>query len=309
VIEFYPVEIIVDKGPAVTGTNGPALTGWCTKEGHASVLFFTHGNGFSSRTYQPMLELLAQKYDLLMLDIPGHGRSPNYEFVGWNQTAEFLHQGIISSDSFVAGRDLHAVAHSLGGMLSMLAQSRHPGLFKSMVLLDPIMFPPVLLTTMKVIDKFGLTSVFHPFVKPTLRRRNFWQDRQQAFEYFHKRKIFEDWTDESLESYVQYALKEDGAGVRLCCAPELEAKWFGTLPEKMWPAVKKLQGQVSIFMGQDTYPFSLRAGRHATKLNESIDLSVVTGGHCFMQENPQDAAGYVFAAVDRCKGSICSNAG
>ena len=295
-VEFHPVEITLD--------NGPVLTGWCTRQNHPSVLFFTHGNGFSSRTYQPLHELLAEKYDLLMLDIPGHGQTPDYDFAGWNQTAEYLAQGIASSENFTAGRDLHAVAHSLGGMLSMLAQARHPKLFKSMVMLDPVMFPPLLLAFMHVVRKLGLTSVFHPFVKPTLRRRNIWPDRQQAFSYFQKRKVFSNWTDAALESYVQHALREDGAQVRLCCEPALEAQWFGTLPDRLWPAVKKLQVPVSIFMGQETYPFSLRAGRYAKKRNRFIDLSIVPGSHSFMQEYPDDTAEYVISAIDRHNGHM-----
>jgi len=291
VVEFHPVKIKPDESPI--------LTGWCTRQGHPSVLFFAHGNGFCGRTYQPMHELLAQKYDLLMLDIPGHGQTPGSEFVGWNQTAEYLYRGIKFSDDFIAERDVHAVAHSLGGLLSILAQARHPGLFKSMALLDPVIFPPLLLSLMHVVHKAGLTATFHPFVKPTLRRRNGWQDKSQAFEYFHKRKIFRNWTDEALESYVQHALKRQGTEVLLCCEPELEAKWFGTLPEKLWPSVRKLRGPVSLFMGEETYPFSLRAARYAMKVNKSVDLSVVPGGHCFMQEYPEDAAGYVFTALER----------
>jgi len=289
--DFHPVNLVLNEGPT--------LNGWSTAQGHSSVLFFTHGNGLCGRTYQPMHELLAQKYDLLMLDIPGHGQTPDSEFVGWKRTAEYLRHGITSSACFIDGRDLHAVGHSLGGMLSMLAQAANPGLFKSMVMLDPVIFPPPLLLLMNILRKVGLTNVFHPYVKSTLRRRDGWQNKQQAFEYFHKRKIFRNWTDDALDSYVQHALQEEGAEVRLCCEPELEAKWFGALPEKLWPSIKKIQGPVSIYMGQDTYPFSLRAGRIAKKVNESIDLSIVPGGHCFMQEHPQDAAGYVFAALDR----------
>lgn len=293
-LEFHPVNI--------TLADGPAIAGWCTRQDHDAVLFFAHGNGFCGRVYQPLHELLAQKYDLLMLDIPGHGQTPESEFVGWNQTAEHLWQSIKLSDDFIAGRDLHAVGHSLGGMLSMLAASEHPETFKSMVMLDPIMFPPPLFFFMHVVHRLGLTSVFHPFVKPTLRRRDGWPDKQQAFSYFHNRKIFKGWTDEALDSYVQHALKQNGDEVRLCCRPELEARWFGTLPRQLWPSIKKLSVPVTIFMGQETYPFSLRAGRHAQKHNSSINYSVVPGGHCFMQEYPEQAASYVFTALEEHSG-------
>jgi len=287
-LQFDPVKINL-----VSGT----LTGWCTRQGHDSVLVFIHGNGLCGRVYQPMHELLAQKYDLLMLDIPGHGQTPASDYIGWNQTAEHLWQGIQASDDFTQGRSLHSVGHSLGGMLSMLITSEHPETYKSMVLLDPIMFPQPLLFFLHVFSKLRLTSTFHPYVKPTLRRRNSWSDRQEAFKYFHKRKIFKHWTDEALDSYIQHALKEVGSQLQLCCEPELEARWFATLPENLWPAVKSLPGPVSIIMGQDTYPFSLRAGAQARRVNPRIEFSIVPGGHCFMQEYPEDAAELVFSTL------------
>ncbi len=303
-MQFHPVNIDLD--------GGPVLTGWCTREGHQTVLFFTHGNGFCGRVYQPMHELLAQKHDLLMLDIPGHGNSPAAEFVGWNQTAEYLWQALQSCSTIVNDRDVHAVGHSLGGMLSMLLASEHPDTFKSMVLLDPIMFPQPMFFMMHVISRLGLTAAFHPFVKPTLRRRNGWSGRQEAFDYFHKRKIFEHWTDESLNSYVAHAMVESEPGrigeisssVQLCCEPTLEARWFATLPDKLWPSIKTLPGPVAMIMGEDTYPFSLRAARQAQRVNSAVNFSQVPGGHCFMQEYPAEAAGYVLKALIKHKSQL-----
>ncbi len=295
-MKFYPIEKTID--------GGPTLSGWCTRQGHQSVLFFAHGNGFCGRVYEPMHELLARQYDLLMFDLPGHGCSAPHHFDGWNHTAEHLRQALSLCDEFIAGREVHAVGHSLGGMLSMLAASSHPGTFSSMVMLDPIMFPQPLLFFMHLLNKVGLTSVFHPFVKPTLRRRREWSSREQAFDYFHNRKIFKGWQDRSLQCYVDHALikrrhEDEGSlsGVELRCDPAREARWFASLPEKLWPAVAKLDCPVSIFMGQETYPFALRAGAHAQKKNTNITFSVVPGGHCFMQEFPQQAAERVLSTL------------
>jgi len=181
-VEFQPISTAID--------GGPVLNGWATSQGHREVLFFTHGNGFSTRVYEPMLTLLAAYYDLLLYDLPGHGQSPTYEFVGHIPTAEFLHQAVSQSQEFVADRNVHVVAHSLGGTLSMLAASKYPDTFRSMVLLDPVMFPRPLLLMLFVTKKLGLTSLIHPYVKPTLRRRNGWSDKKEAFNYFHNRKIF-----------------------------------------------------------------------------------------------------------------------
>ena len=289
-MNFYPITRAVD--------NGPVLSGWYTQQNHSSVLFFAHGNGFSTRVYEPLLVLLAQKYDLLMFDLPGHGQSPSHEFVGWNQTAEHLHSALQMCEDVTAGRQIDCVAHSLGGMLTILAASVNPATFRSMVLLDPIMFPQPLLLILHVLNRLRLTPLFHPFVKPTLKRRSHWPDKEQALQYFHGRKIFKGWQDEALQSYVEHALKEDTNSVRLCCEPVLEATWFSTLPARLWPSVSALRCPVKLLMGADTYPFSLRAGRYAQKRNRQVKFSVVTGGHCFMQEDPQRASSYVLDALE-----------
>ena len=289
-LNYYPITRALD--------NGPVLNGWYTQQNRSSVLFFAHGNGFATRVYDPMFELLAQKYDLLMFDLPGHGQSPSHDFVGWNQTAEHLHSAVQMCEDVLAGRKLDCVAHSLGGMLTVLAASVHPATFRSMVLLDPVMFPRPLLLTMHLVKRLRLTQLLHPFVKPTLNRRSHWPDREQAFKYFHGRKIFKRWQDKALQSYVDHALKDDADMVRLCCEPSLEATWFATLPERLWPSVSALRCPVNIFMGADTYPFSLRAGRYAQKRNRRVKLTVVDGGHCFMQEDPERACGFVLDALE-----------
>jgi len=288
-VKFHPVRCELAVGPTICG--------WCTKQNHEEVIVFVHGNGLAGRVYEPLHQLLAQRYDLLILDLPGHGSSVPYDFVGWNQTAEHVYQVIQASDDFIAGRNLYSVGHSLGGMLSMLAESAHPNTFKAMAMLDPIMFPPVLLMVMRVFYPTPLVKVFHPLLKSTLNRRKHWTDRQQAYDYFHGRKLFKTWTDESVQCYVDFGLKpsSDG-GVELCCDPALEGKWFSTLPQRLWASVYSLNCPVSMFMGQETYPFSKRAGVHAQKRNKKITYTEVRGTHCFMQEYPQQAAESVFNA-------------
>jgi pimeloyl-ACP methyl ester carboxylesterase len=53
------------------------------------VLHFVHGNGYCTRTYEPMLELLAPHFDLFLSDVQGHGNSDHGgRFHGWNRTAD-----------------------------------------------------------------------------------------------------------------------------------------------------------------------------------------------------------------------------
>lgn len=278
--------------------NGPTIRGLRTETRDLPLVVFLHGNGFSSGVYMPMHKLLAQHVDMLMLDIPGHGKSDrSMPFAGWNKTAAMLYRAI-QQTGLTQNRTVYGVGHSLGGIFTLLTARENPAAYKSLVLLDPILFPRTMLFGLKVVSRLGLTSMVHPHVRPTLKRRKYWSDKQAAFNYFCGRKIYRDWTDAAVQSYVDYALKESpGGGVTLCCDPETEAAFFASLPVGVWDALKFLPQNISIIKGETTYPFSLKAAMTAQSLNPNIDCKVVDGSHCFMQEDPEAAASEVLSAI------------
>ena len=68
---------------------GFSLRGWHSPPSGKPLLHFLHGNGFSTRSYEPLLELLAHDFDLWLCDLQGHGQSDHGDkFVGWNRNAE-----------------------------------------------------------------------------------------------------------------------------------------------------------------------------------------------------------------------------
>lgn len=289
-MNFLPVEQALDCGLSIRGLR--------TETRDLPLVVFLHGNGFSSGVYLPMHNLLAQHVDMLMLDIPGHGKSDRaMPFAGWNKTAAMLHQAI-QKTGLTQNRTVYGVGHSLGGIFTLLTARANPSAYRSLVLLDPILFPRAMLFGLKVVSRLGLTSIVHPHVRPTLKRRKHWSDKQEAFNYFHGRKIYRDWTDAAVQSYVDYALKDspDG-GLTLCCDPETESAFFASLPVGVWDALKFLPQHVSILKGDTTYPFSLKAAMTAQSLNSNIQCKVVDGSHCFMQEDPESAATEVLSAI------------
>ena len=65
------------------GSAGFTLRGWHSRPSGKPVLHFLHGNGFCTRTYEPMLGLLAEQFDLWLCDLQGHGQSDHGgRFVG-----------------------------------------------------------------------------------------------------------------------------------------------------------------------------------------------------------------------------------
>lgn len=293
-MNFLPVEQPSDSGLVIRGLQSP--------QRDLPLLVFLHGNGFAAGVYLPMLQRLAEQFDVLALDLPGHGRSDKpASLPGWNTVAEMAHSAAVNT-GLLNDRQVIGVGHSLGGVLTLLSAHRHPQVYQSLVLLDPIIFPKRLLLTMRLVALLRLTSKFHPHVKSTRRRRKNWPDHTAAFDYLHGRKIFENWTDEALQSFTRYALTEvpDGS-VTLSCDPETEATFFASLPKGLWQALQGIRCDTSLIMGEKTYPFAIQAARTAERLNSNVSHRVVTGGHCYMQEDPSLAAKEVIRAVNNAR--------
>ena len=282
-MNFSPFEQSLEGGLVVRGLQ--------SQQRDLPLLVFLHGNGFSAGVYLPMLQILADDFDVLAIDLPGHGRSDTPDvFPGWNAVAELAHTAAVQT-GLLCDRPVIGAGHSLGGALTLLSAYRHANTYESLVLLDPIIFPKRLLMFMRIVSALGLTSVLHPHVTPTRRRRNGWPDRKAAYDYLHGRKIFENWTDEALLGFTNHALAvHTDNTVRLACDPETEATFFSTLPDGLWKALQGVSKNTTMIMGEKTYPFSLKAAHTADRLNKSISHKIVAGGHCFMQENPAMAA-------------------
>ncbi|WP_271409878.1 alpha/beta fold hydrolase [Pseudomonas sp. Q1-7] len=269
---------------------GFTLRGWHTPASGKPLLHFLHGNGFCGRTYTPLLQALAEHFDLWLCDIQGHGDSDHGgRFLGWNRNAE------LAVEAFEAGRGLFgevprmAVGHSFGGVLSSLILARHPDLFRRAVLLDPVIFTPAMIGVMAFSEVLGLHRRT-TMASRARARRSHWADRQAAWNALHGRGIFKGWTEDALQGYVDHAIKAVDNGVELKCRPSREAEVFSSFPKRLWPSLGRIVTPTLILHGQHSYPFVAKAVARLTALNGHASAQVVEGGHCFMQEYPQASA-------------------
>ncbi|MCY1288678.1 2-succinyl-6-hydroxy-2,4-cyclohexadiene-1-carboxylate synthase [compost metagenome] len=269
---------------------GYTLRGWRSEPSGKPLLHFIHGNGFCTRAYEPMLRLLAEDFDLWMCDVQGHGDSDHGgRFHGWNRTAE------LAVEAFEAGRGLFgevprfACGHSFGGVLTSLILSRHPQLFRRAVLLDPVLFTPAMIGVMALSEVLGLHRR-RTMVQKARTRRSQWPDRAAAYAGLHGRGIFRGWTDAALWAYVEHAMKQVEGGVELKCRPSREAEIFSSFPKRLWPSLGKVTTPTLVLYGERTYPFVPKAVARWCAQNRHASGHRVEGGHCFMQEHPEDSA-------------------
>jgi pimeloyl-ACP methyl ester carboxylesterase len=255
------------------------------------VIHFLHGNGYCGRVYWPMLQLLAADFDIFISDVQGHGDTDHGgRFHGWNRTAELCLEAWHAKSAAFGSVPKFAVGHSFGGVVSALMMGQEPASFSRAVLLDPVLFTPVMVGAVVLSDVVGLYKRNAMASKARERRRH-WPNRVTAYANFHQRGMFKGWTPEALQAYVDYALKDaaDG-GVELKCRPSREADIFGSFPRRLWSSLEKVNVPVKVEYGEKSFPFIARSVKRWQGSKPLITSEQVPGGHCYMQEDPAAAA-------------------
>ena len=269
---------------------GFTLRGWHTPPSGKPLLHFLHGNGYCGRVYTPLLQLLAEDFDLWLCDVQGHGDSDHGgRFHGWNRSAELAIEAFEQGRGVFGNVPCFALGHSFGGVLTSLMLAQQPQLFQRAVLLDPVLFSPAMIGVMALSDVMGL-SRRTTLASKALKRRSNWPDRAAAHTALHGRGMFRGWTEEAFTAYIQHALKDSEKGVELKCRPSREADIFSSFPRRLWPSLAKVSTPVKVFYGERSYPFVARSVARWCASNGHVSARVLPGGHCFMQEQPADSA-------------------
>lgn len=274
---------------------GFTLRGWHTPPSGKPLLHFLHGNGYCGRVYSPLLHALCEDFDLWLCDVQGHGDSDHGgRFHGWNRSAELALEAFAAGTDDFADAPRFALGHSFGGVLTSLMLAQQPQLFRRAVLLDPVLFSPAMIGVMALSDVVGL-SRRTSLASKALKRRSSWPDRAAAHAALHGRGMFRGWDEAAFGAYIQHALKDTAQGVELKCRPSREADIFSSFPKRLWPSLSKVTTPTQVLYGQHSYPFVARSVARWCAGNAHVSAQVVAGGHCFMQEFPEDSAARVRA--------------
>lgn len=263
--------------------GGPVLRGR-KAAGADATIHFLPGNGFCGGVYWPFLKRFLPEQGLFLHDIEGHGASDApAHFSGIGAIARRIPL-VLQEQGLRDGRALIGMGHSFGAALTLKVAADNPGLFKALVLLDPIVFPTPVWLSVRLMSFFGV----HPMVKAAQRRRREWPSRQEALDRLRDRGIYKGWTEEALACFVDYATADvDGKRV-LRCPPELEAEIYER-PVYPWPSFRNVELPILFLYGAGSYPFFPPAARLARRANAGVQVGTVPGHHCFMLEDPAPA--------------------
>lgn len=224
----------------LTSHDGLSLVG--ESHGTGPGVLFVHANGFCKELWRPVWRHL-DGVRVLAVDQRGHGESE---------------AGPAPFDWWDLGRDAAAwavtlegprlgVGHSSGGAALAMAEILHPGTFRHLFLIEPIVFP----------GPFARSEA-HPLVEGALRRRAAFSSRAEARAAYHRRGPFARWVDAALDLYVEHGFRDGADGRRhLACDPATEAEFYRSAPAHgAWDRLGEIDIPVTIVVGEhsDSHP-------------------------------------------------------
>ncbi len=250
------------------------------------MLHFSAANGYPPLCYRALLEPLAESHEVIA-SMHRPLWQPSLEpasLNSWDVFGEDLLQLVEEFEQPVV-----SVGHSMGSAAILMAAVKRPDLFKSIVLIEPVLMPRRFLFALGFFSKFSQNSI--PLVKKTLARVDRFSSRHQAFEHYRPKHVFKDIRDEVLWDYLQYGLTELEPGVfALSYSKAWEARCY-TLVHNLWRLLPKLTVPTLAIRAQQSNTLSLSSWEKWQAMSASVEfLQVEQAGHLLPFEKPEQLA-------------------
>ena len=130
---------------------------------------FSHANGFPASSYNYLFKLL-NNVQINFIEKMGHGDYP------LNKDLNNFADELITSIEKEFIEPVIGIGHSTGGVVTVLAASKRPELFKKIIVLDPVLFSKRKRYLIWLFQKIGFTD-WMKITKQAIKRRTHFSDR------------------------------------------------------------------------------------------------------------------------------------
>ena len=201
-------------------------------EGDGPVMVLMHATGFPPGMWHPVARELAPRWRVIAPYFCAH-RDADPEQGGMNW---FTIAADFARFCTLLGLDRPAfVGHSMGATIITIAHATFGIEARGLILIEPIIFP-------KDFYSLQITVEQHPFASKSIKRRNHWNNREEARAYLRSKALFTGWDPEMIELYIDHGMKEaENGGLQLACSPRREAALFmGDMRYDPWPILPQV---------------------------------------------------------------------
>lgn len=263
--------------------------------GSGNPLLFLHANGYPPDCYRPLLSKLAKTHQVTgMVQRPLWPESDPEDIEDWR----LLTDDLLRYLDTVHSTTLACVGHSMGGIALLRAALREPERFSSIVLLDPVLFPPYFIRKWRISFKLGMGELAHPFTKSARYRRRQFNDLEQLFNGYRRKSVFRYFDDDALHAYIEgIACKTESGGYRLCYSAEWETRIYVTSvwPDMdIWHDLPGLSMPTLIVRGVETNTFWERTGKLVQRRQPKVRVEALENStHLLPLERPGEVANLI----------------
>ena len=279
------------------------------------LLLFTHANGYPPESYKTFLNPLLPDYQVKALYLRPFWPEANPDSVSdWRVFRDdYLHY-LEKLDSDLKDSELEmnhaggiiAVGHSVGAMTSLLAAIKRPELFRALVLIEPVLFPPLVGLLMRMAAPFQTLRRVHPLIRRTLWRRVAFPGREEMFRNYRGKPIFARLSDQVLRDYISGLVSDmpDGS-VTLKYSPAWEMRIYetsGIADGYVWRNLPKIPCPVLVLRGEKSDTLKARVVWLMEKLLRNGQVFTLPDtGHLAPLEAPSRTAQLVSEFLDSVK--------
>ena len=213
---------------------------------------FYSANGFSLGTYSEFLKQLTPKYKLCCL-------SPRACWPNIGDPKKQTNWEIYADDLIVFvdqkyNEPVICIGHSQGATAAIIAASKRPDLFKSLILIEPASVSTALGYLVKLTPYF-IKKNFQPF-KSGLEKQDIWESREAFYKDCRNNKAYKRISDKVLKDFVNFGLKPiDSGKFKLTFSSKWETSNYALAPN-IWKYLKKIQIPIHIIAGKPSLFFS-----------------------------------------------------
>ena len=177
-------------------------------------------NGFPISLYRPLMDHLSEQIRIRQPSVPSTeartliAGSDVYghisDFPDW--TGMVNH--VISDIEKRKVGAVTAVGHSLGGALMGCAASQRPDLFHKLIIIDSPFFclPKRLLWAFLLLLPEATVRTHHPIIKAAAKKPSHWNSKAEAQAYFKSKKVFQRFSPEVLDIFLEECLVSSATG-------------------------------------------------------------------------------------------------
>lgn len=232
---------------------------------------FLHANGYPPACYKPLLErLAAHSRTIAMLLRP----------LWPNTRPEGMRDWSIFSDDLLRFLDhgrfspVIAMGHSVGAIAILRAAMRNPHRFRALVLLEPVLLPRRIMLQWRLARVLGLGYWLHPLIRGAKRRQRLFDNLDEVFDRYRRRRIFRYFTDANLRLFIAGMTRPvAGNGYVLAYSPEWEVQVYYTgiwNDWDLWAGIAGLRVPTLMVRGADSDTFRAETARSVRASNAAI---------------------------------------